>query len=311
MARHRSHRTRIAFAIAGVLILTFVLGVAAAGGVFVGRQLSSGPSSHEPEQSAGQQTIASPTAPPPSSPPQAPAGALADEFAALQSRLQARVGIAVAPAGNGDSPLRFGDWETGPAWSTIKFPLAIAALRAENPPYVTDAMRAAITESDNAAAESIWQGLGEPAVAAQKVEAVLRQTGDDTVVQSKKVRPEFTAFGQTDWPLDEQARFLSAAACDPQSQPILDLMGEIEPSQSWGIGTIAGTRFKGGWGPDPAGSYLVRQIGLLKRDTETVTVAVAAQPDSGSFDDGVAALGEVAKWLTEHLAELPAGRCGP
>ncbi|MGO9156626.1 hypothetical protein [Mycobacterium sp.] len=56
-------------------------------------------------------------------------------------------------------------------------------------------MTAAITESDNAAAESIWASLGDPVIAARKVEAVLRQTGDFTTVQSQKVLPEFSAFG--------------------------------------------------------------------------------------------------------------------
>ena len=201
MARPRPHRTRIALAIAGVLILIFVLGVAAAGGVFVGWHLNSRPSS-EPTPSARQ---AAPSPPPPTASASAPGPtSLADDFEQLQGRLQGQIGLAIAPAGNGNAPWVFGDWQTGPAWSTIKVPLAIAAYR-ENP-RVTDAMRAAITESDNAAAESIWQGLGEPAVAAQKVEAVLRQTGDDTVVQSQKVRPEFTAFGQTIWPLTEQAQ---------------------------------------------------------------------------------------------------------
>ena len=49
-------------------------------------------------------------------------------------------------------------------------------------------MTAAITESDNAAAELIWASLGDPVTAAGKVEAVLRQTGDLTTVQSQKVR---------------------------------------------------------------------------------------------------------------------------
>lgn len=305
MARPRPHRTRIALAIAGVLILIFVLGVAAAGGVFVGWHLNSRPSS-EPTPSARQ---AAPSPPPPTASASAPGPtSLADDFEQLQGRLQGQIGLAIAPAGNGNAPWVFGDWQTGPAWSTIKVPLAIAAYR-ENP-RVTDAMRAAITESDNAAAEFIWQGLGEPAVAAQKVEAVLRQTGDDTVVQSQKVRPEFTAFGQTIWPLTEQAKFLSAAACDAQNEPILELMGQIGADQSWGIGRIPGTRFKGGWGPSPSGSYLARQIGFLTTDAGTVTVAVAAQPDSGSFDDGVDELDQVADWLTAHRAQLPAGHCG-
>ena len=234
--------------------------------------------------------------------------ALRASFDEFSGKVPATVGIAIAAA---DEVYSLGSWATGVAWSTIKVPLAIAALREEGSSQITDAMRAAITESDNAAAESIWASLGTPVIAAHKVEQILQETGDNhTVVQSEKVRPEFTAFGQTDWPLTEQARFLAVAACDDRNTPILDLMGQVEAGQSWGIGTIPGTRFKGGWGPSLSGSYLVRQIGLLETDNRAVSVAIAAQPDSGSFDDGVGDLNEVTNWLTEHMAELPAGQCG-
>ena len=87
-------------------------------------------------------------------------------------------------------------------------------------------------------------------------------------------------------------------------------MGEVEPSQTWGIGGIPGSEFKGGWGPSPSGKYLVRQIGVLTTPNGNIAVATAAEPESGSFDDGTQDLGEVAKWLTDHLTALPAGQCG-
>ena len=236
---------------------------------------------------------------------------LAADFARLETKLHAVAGIAVSAVGNGQAPIMLGDWEHGPAWSTIKVPLIIAALRQENPPKVTDAMTAAITESDNAAAESIWASLGDPVTAARKVEAVLRQTGDSTTVQSQKVRPEFTAFGQTDWSLTDQARFTSVAVCDSANAPVFALMGRVQPDQRWGIGTVPGAQFKGGWGPSPTGSYLVRQLGVLPAPNGRIAVALAAQPASGKFDDGTAALDEMASWLTAHLGALPAGQCGP
>ena len=110
-------------------------------------------------------------------------------------------------------------------------------------------MIAAITESDNAAAERIWASLGDPDTASHKVEEVLRQASDPTRVESKKVRQEFTAFGQSDWALVNQVRFISYAACQRSGEPILNLMGQIEPDQRWGLGSIANIRFKGGWGP--------------------------------------------------------------
>jgi hypothetical protein len=277
-----------------------------------------------PAAVAGQRTTAIPAsataAPPPpaavpdpgttgasSAPP-----ALTAEFAQLAKKLPAVVGIAFSAVGSGQEPTRLGEWQSGgPAWSTIKVPLVIAALQDDESHTVTDAMTAAITESDNAAAESIWAGLGDPVTAGQKVDAVLRQAHDPTIVQSQRVRPPYTAFGQTDWPLTEQVRFTSAAICDKADAPVFDLMGQIAQGQSWGIGTIPGTRYKGGWGPSPSGNYLVRQIGVLTGPNGMVAVALAAQPASGKFDDGIADLNEMAHWLTAHLAALPAGHCGP
>lgn len=239
----------------------------------------------------------------------APTSSLAAEFTQLETGLHATAGIALSGVGPGQEPMSLGDWQSGPAWSTIKVPLIIAALRAQVPPQITEAMTAAITQSDNAAAETIWESLGTPAEAAGKVEAVLRQAGDPTIVQSQRVRPEFSASGQTDWPLADQVRFTSVAVCDKANAPVFDLMGRVEPDQRWGLGTIGGSRFKGGWGPSPTGGYLVRQIGVLTTPTGTVAVALAALPHSGRFEDGTAALTTMANWLKQRLGALPAGDC--
>jgi hypothetical protein len=235
---------------------------------------------------------------------------LAADFDRLTAKLHAVAGLTVVAVGGRQASMALGHWQTGPAWSTIKVPLVIAALREARPPKVTDAMTKAITESDNAAAESLWTALGDPAAAATKVDAVLRQAGDPTVVQSRKVRPEFTAFGQTDWSLADQVRFLSVAVCDKANAPIFALMGRVEPDQRWGVGTIQDARFKGGWGPSATGSYLVRQMGILASPKGMAAVALAAQPDSGTFEDGKADLTEMADWLSSHLSSLPSGPCG-
>lgn len=269
------------------LIAVFAV-IALAAGVFIGTRLGSRGTA--PERSTA-------------------ATSLAAEFARLQPQLHAVVGIALSGVGPGQEPITLGEWQSGPAWSTIKVPLIIAALREEQPPRVTEAMTAAIVESDNAAAESIWESLGSPADAAGKVEAVLRQAGDPTIVQSQRVRPEFSASGQTDWPLTDQVKFTSVAVCDNENDPVFDLMGRVESDQRWGIGTIANSRLKGGWGPSPTGGYLVRQIGVLTTPTGMVSVALAALPDSGKFEDGTAALTTMANWLSQRLGALTAGHC--
>ncbi len=248
--------------------------------------------------------------PPTSATPLPTDSPLAADFTRLESTLHAKIGVVLSAVGDGQTFTTLGDWQEGPAWSTIKVPLVIAAYRQQKPPQITDAMRASITESDNAAAESIWETLGDPTTAAQQVQQILQETGDPTTVESRKLRPEFTAFGQTIWSLANQVRFTASAVCNTENDPIFTLMGQVEPDQSWGIGGISGAQFKGGWGPSPSGKYLVRQIGVLTAPAGKVAVAIAVEPASGQFADGTQELGEVAKWLTGHLGALPAGQCG-
>ena len=86
-------------------------------------------------------------------------------------------------------------------------PLAIAALRSDRS-RAQDLILKAITESDNAASETLWSLLGDPAEAARQVQAVIEEAGDTaTVVESQRLRHGFTAFGQTQWTLVRQAQF--------------------------------------------------------------------------------------------------------
>src|SRR5689334_21885521 len=65
---------------------------------------------------------------------------LAADFDRLTAKLHAVAGLTVVAVGDGQAPMALGHWRTGPAWSTIKVPLVIAALREEQSPKVTDAM---------------------------------------------------------------------------------------------------------------------------------------------------------------------------
>jgi hypothetical protein len=274
----------------------------------------SAPQSHAPAPSASTHPTAAPAPPQqpttPGSPPGVAATALSAEFATLQNTLHGTLGLVVSAVGTNATQLVFGNWTSGPAWSTMKVPLTITALNNENPPTVTAPMRAAITQSDNDAAEAIWEGLNsDPVAAAHDVEAVLKRYGDPTTVEWQRRRPPFTAFGQTIWSLTNQARFTAGAVCDDRSAQIFTLMGNIEDDQRWGLGIIPDTRFKGGWGPSTAGNYLVRQLGVLKTPSGLTAVAVATEPASGAFGDGTQDLTEVSKWLMSHLSALPAGHC--
>jgi outer membrane murein-binding lipoprotein Lpp len=271
-----------------------------------------GPAGDAPVAAAGEPSAARPTSV--NGVVASSAAALGREFTVLDERLGGANGIAVVPVGRQDV-VTWGSLADGAAWSTIKVPLAVAAVRADGRrPSATTArlVTRAVTASDNAAAESLWARLGPASAAASAVQAVLRDAGDGTTrVESRRVRPPYTAFGQTLWSLERQAVFAARLPCLGGAAPVVDAMGQVTSSQRWGLGTLGtGTLFKGGWGPGTDGGYLVRQLGVIPLPQGgMVAVAVAARPADGSFATGTAHLDAIATWLKSHLRDLPQGRC--
>lgn len=228
-------------------------------------------------------------------------------FAALERSLGGRSGVAAASYGA--TPERAGSWTSGVAWSSIKVPIALTAIRqgsADSGP-----LRAAITASDNGAAERLWAGLGTPAAAADAVDRTLRDASDATThVQSTRTRPGFTSFGQTPWSLVSQARFAAKLPCLRGAETVLALMGQVVGDQRWGLGSAGvPARFKGGWGPDARGRYEVRQLGLLTLDGKAVGVAIANAPADGTFATGTANLTRIAAWTAQHVRPVGARSC--
>src|ERR1700758_1550733 len=147
--------------------------------------------------------------------------ALEASFEQLAATVPANVGISIARP---DRTYSLGQWSSGVAWSTIKVPLAIAALRSDAA-RAHDLVVKAITESDNEASERLWSQLGEPGAAARQVQAIITESGDTTtVVEPRRLRRGFTAFGQTQWSLDRQARFAAQLPLIPDAPAVIDLM---------------------------------------------------------------------------------------
>jgi hypothetical protein len=227
--------------------------------------------------------------------------ALEASFEELSKTVPATIGIAIASA-VGRSVASLGTWSTGVAWSTIKVPLAIAALRAGS--GNGELVAKAITESDNAAAEELWSQLGDPAQAAQKVQAVIHDASDaTTVVESRRLRPDYTAFGQTQWAQARQAQFAARLRGIPDASPVVDLMYNLTTDHRWGL-AAKGFAAKGGWGPGLAGDYLVRQFAIVPTESGHVGVALAAEAHDGVFETGVTVINDLAGWLVDHLGEL-------
>ncbi|MGW5452902.1 hypothetical protein [Nocardia sp. NPDC003979] len=235
---------------------------------------------------------------------------LAAEFTQLQATLPGQVGMALMPVGGGRMTI-YGDWTTGIAWSTIKVPLAVAALRHDHDQSIFEMVQAAITVSDNDAAYGLWQSLGDGTAAAEAVQQVLDEAGEvNTDKPEMRTELDYTAFGVTEWSLANQVRFASKLPCLPDTEVVMRLMGEITPEQGWGLGLLDHAEFKGGWGPDDdTGMYTVRQFGLIPVGSGQLAVALAAQADSGSFEDTTALLDRMALLLARHLPDLRGGVC--
>ena len=233
---------------------------------------------------------------------------LEPSFTELRSSIPADVGVAIADA---NGVRAFGSWIEGPAWSTIKIPLSIAALR-HSAEQASVLVPLAIRDSDNPAAEELWAQLGEPSEAAQAVAAVLKEGGDSsTVVQSVRTRKEFTAFGQTTWSVDNQASFTKVLPCLSGSGPVLTDMRQLADNQRWGLAVRPGVAAKGGWGPSPEGAYLVRQIATITARQGQIGVALSALPNDGKFESGKVHVEKLAEWFEQNLGRFSPQKCPP
>lgn len=239
--------------------------------------------------------------PAPSTPPPAEEHTpeLDPELQELADRVANAYGGSVAVAlSGGDASAASAEAQPSVAWSTIKVPIAIAALNAD--PTLAPVAEAAITVSDNGAAETLWLSIS-PADA----ESVLAAAGTPIPVNAVVTRPGFTAFGQTVWSTREQATFAAGLPCVAGSAPVLEMMSRISPDQAYGFGQLPGAQFKGGWGPDEAGGYTVRQFALV----DGRGMALTASPADGSYATAQQMANELALGLAPLAGNLPQTRC--
>lgn len=166
----------------------------------------------------------------------------------------------------------------------------------------------AITLSDNEAAAQLFGELGSLGAATDRVTRVLRAAGDNRTAVSAEGRGSFSTYGQTDWPLVAQHQFMSALllGCfgDATSRGfVLDQMREVS-SDTWGLGSArVPALWKGGWGPDTDGRYLLRQMGAIEVGGQQYVATLAVAPDNGDFTTGQGVATEVARWIVAHAPE--------
>lgn len=244
-------------------------------------------------------------------------------FNRLARELNGEVGVVIGPPGSTEAA-SFGSLQSGSAWSTSKVPIALRVLQDVGGPSglsttQVDEMRSALTLSDNDAAAALFGNLenrhGGLVGASTAVTEMLREGGDASTQISTQGRGEFSTYGQTDWSLANQQRFMSALAAgcvgsSESSDYVIDLMDKVS-SDTWGLGSSGlPATWKGGWGPEIGGGYLVRQMGILYVGDKEAVVTLAALPTDGQFATGESMATAVAQWLAKRAlryAGTPSG----
>jgi len=206
------------------------------------------------------------------------------------------VGIALHDASGTRSAGTITDF---PAYSTGKVPLAIAALR-QSPALAGDAT-AAITASDNEAADRLWSALGGWQ-ATGKVNQVLRDAGSSTV------NPGWWAMPS--WTIADQAAFFAAIPCVDKGPEVEAMMGNVVGYQRWAFGNIPGAKIKGGWLPE--NGYSLRQGAILPVGDGWVGASVAVRSPDNNFNRASDAATRAAEKLRPLLdASEPLTCSGP
>jgi Beta-lactamase enzyme family len=245
----------------------------------------------------------------------------AASFSALETQLPGAAGLAVAQLGTGQLYI-FGRARVARAWSTSKVPVVVALLRDYehdgghlDAQERVDATRA-LEESDNAAIDALFARLeqihGGLEGASLALQDVLREAGDrETVINTAPNDRGFTTEGQTQWSTRGEVLFYRALdrGCllsRRDTAYVVGLMQRVVPYERWGAGSAgypSGQRlaFKGGWGPDAAGRYQVRQTAIVSSGSRGYVVSILALPSNGSFAEGTAMVTAIARWARQHL----------
>jgi hypothetical protein len=258
---------------------------------------------------------------PPADTASAPSGAQAsfDQFART---LPGTVGLAIAPLGQGPV-VTFGSLQVGHAWSTMKVPVLTTVLReleasgSSLSPQGRGYAQAALEHSDNSAAEALFSGLeqtdGGLTGASGALQGTLRAAGDQTTtINTSPNSGGFTTWGQSLWSATGEVTFYRSLArgcmlAPADTQYVLGLMSNVESDQRWGAGSAgfpAGTQlqFKGGWGPENGGGYLVRQTAIVGSGDRGYVLSMLARASDGSYSSGAHLLTQVASWVAHSVS---------
>lgn len=219
----------------------------------------------------------------------------------------------VAWAELGKEPKVYGKAESMKAWSTSKVLVVAAYLKEKGSAGSQEEnITKALKESDNDAIAAVYSAGGGPSKMDDTMNGILRSVGDKKTKVSKNIGNGVTTYGQTEWSLTNQVKFMSSLGkkelVDKKtSEYILKKMSA--PTQKWGLGTIEAIAYKPGWGDDP----VTRQMGIVKSSSgKEYAVAIAQETGKVPDENGNT---ELAKWLQENIlggedSSSDSGGCG-
>lgn len=297
-------------AVAGTMLLVVLMCSLAWLGLRTG-QLAAVPDAAPPVQSVRSASVAVRPVEPAPAPEVEPAVVAA--FGAHAARLGGAYALAWVDA---EGVHLLGASPSDVAWSTIKVPLAIAAVGDDPGDQTWQHASAAITRSDNSAAAALWRGLGAPEEAADAVEEVLAGYGaPEVVLETGDLRPPFSSFGQSLWTVPSQAAFAAALMCAAAESPdgrVRAEMARLVADQQWGVAALAAAHAKGGWGPEPDGAYVLRQLGDVEIAGEAYAVALSARAATGTYAQAAEDVTELVRWWEREVApSAPGVVCQP
>lgn len=206
-------------------------------------------------------------------------------IARIEEDTDTRMGLSLY---DGHEHHSFGSVASLPAWSTVKIPIAFAAMAhcEYDEDYIEELITLSIEISDNDATNELWACLN---AAGGAEELVREEIGSRVEV----------AWGRTAWPFASQAEYAYKLSQrdDLVTNPIINHMQRIDEEQSWGLGAL-GMPFKGGWGDiDEDGSWQSRQMAFGQINGVTYGIAAGALSEAGSFEATTQALDELAAVL--------------
>ncbi|MEK0128188.1 hypothetical protein [Corynebacterium marquesiae] len=204
-------------------------------------------------------------------------------------KYHAKVGVAISA---GDDIIAVGDEGKGPVWSTIKVPIAIAALKDGADKSLVDL---AIKESDNDAAYSLWSQVQWHEGSADKaVEELLEDYGSHADIHN-------TAFGYSTWSLKDQAVFGAELPCIEEADYVHKVLKDIVSWQKIGLSKEKRTRAKSGWGLDEdENEYTYRQFGVHEVTGKRIGVALSVVTDGEDYAKAEPAV----KYLAQEMVGI-------